>query len=487
MKLSINWSLILIMVTVGLVAFTAIDTGAQEIRASLFAQADQAFAAAKKARADVLAPKSYGKAEEHYGKAEKKFEKGEGMEDIRKELRDTVSYLEKAIEATKLAEVTFPTAIKARGDAVTADAAKFASKPWEKAEKKFAEAAGDLEDGDVNDARKKSAEAEKVYREAELVAIKTNFFDETHKLYDVAEREKVERYAPKSLAHSRELLDTAEKALERDRYDTDRPRTLAREAKYEAQHALYITRVIKEMDTKKTSMEDMMLASEVPLIRVAGALDEVATFDKGYEAPTDTIVTRIKENQTEAERLANDVADRDQKITDLEAHIELLEAKLGGVTDEQEMLKTRLRAQDEFRKTYAEVESMFPPALARVLREGNKVIIRFTGVSFDPGKSEIRPEHFALLTSVQQAINLFPTSDVLVEGHTDSYGTDEANLKLSEERADAVRQYLAANMASRAADIRAVGYGEMRPIANNETAEGRAMNRRIDIVIVPRS
>lgn len=477
----------LLMLAVGLIVFAAIDTGAQGLREPLFAQADKAFEDAKKVRADLLAPKSYGKAMEHYTKADKKFEKGESMDDIRKELSEAVAYLGTAVEATKLAEVTFPTVLKARGDAVTADAAKFASKPWEKAEKKFAEAAGDLEDGDVNDARKKSAEAEKIYREAELNAIKTNFFDETHKLHEKADREKVEKYAPKSLARSRELLDTAEKALERDRYDTDRPRTLAREAKYEALHALYITRVIKEMDANDTSMEDMILASEAPIARIAGTLDEVAMFDKGYQAPTDTIVTRIAENQTDAERLANEVVDRDQTIVDLEAHIALLEGKLGGVTEEQEMLKSRLLAQEDFRKKYAEVESMFPTEQARVLREGNEVIIRFTGVSFDPGKAVIKPEYFALLTSVQRAINLFPSSDVLVEGHTDSYGTDDANLKLSEARADAVRQYLAANMASRAADIKAVGYGEMKPIANNESAEGRAMNRRIDIVIVPKA
>ena len=485
MKLSIKS--LLVFVAIGLIAFAAIDTRAQEIRQQLFAEADQAFENAKKVRAGLLAPKSFGKAKEHYAKADKKFEKGESMEDIRKELRETVAYLGTAIEATKLAEVTFPVVLKARGDAETADAAKFASKPWDKAEKKFAEAARNLEEGDVNDARKKSTEAETIYREAELQAIKTNFFDETHKLYEAAEREKVERYAPKSLTHSRELLAEAEKSLERDRYDTDRPRTLAREAKYEAQHALYITRVIKEMSANDTSMEDMILASEAPLTRVAGALDEVAMFDTGYDAPTDTIVARIAENQTEAERLANEVADRDQKITDLEAHIALLESKLGGVTGEQEMLKNRLRAQEEFRAKFVEVESMFSPSQARVLREGNKVIIRFTGVSFDPGKAEIRPEHYSLLTSVQRAINLFPSSEVLVEGHTDSYGTDDANLKLSEARADAVRQYLAANMASRAADIKAVGHGEMRPIANNETAEGRAMNRRIDIVIVPKA
>jgi outer membrane protein OmpA-like peptidoglycan-associated protein len=91
------------------------------------------------------------------------------------------------------------------------------------------------------------------------------------------------------------------------------------------------------------------------------------------------------------------------------------------------------------------------------------------------------------LSKVQNAINIFPGSEITVEGHTDSFGGDEVNLRLSQERAEAVRQYLLANMRNLSADqVKAVGYGESKPIANNETAEGRAKNRRIDIVITPK-
>ncbi len=74
-----------------------------------------------------------------------------------------------------------------------------------------------------------------------------------------------------------------------------------------------------------------------------------------------------------------------------------------------------------------------------------------------------------------------------MEGHTDAFGSDETNLMLSQERADAVRKYLLANMRDLSReDVGAVGFGESRPVANNETAEGRAKNRRIDVVIRPR-
>jgi len=86
---------------------------------------------------------------------------------------------------------------------------------------------------------------------------------------------------------------------------------------------------------------------------------------------------------------------------------------------------------------------------------------------------------------VQDAIRVFPQSQIRIEGHTDSHGTDSTNLSLSQERAEAVRQYLLANMNLSAGAVEAIGFGEKAPIANNETADGRAKNRRIDVVIVP--
>ena len=74
---------------------------------------------------------------------------------------------------------------------------------------------------------------------------------------------------------------------------------------------------------------------------------------------------------------------------------------------------------------------------------------------------------------------------VIVEGHTDSTGTVDVNQLLSEQRADAVREYLIANQTLPADRISAVGYGSERPLASNATGEGRAVNRRIDVIITP--
>jgi outer membrane protein OmpA-like peptidoglycan-associated protein len=95
------------------------------------------------------------------------------------------------------------------------------------------------------------------------------------------------------------------------------------------------------------------------------------------------------------------------------------------------------------------------------------------------------PNNYMLLSKVQRTIRLFGEPDVIIGGHTDSTGSEGLNEVLSQQRAEAVRQYFVANATIPYEKIIAVGYGSMRPIASNSTEAGRAMNRRIDITIAP--
>jgi len=120
-----------------------------------------------------------------------------------------------------------------------------------------------------------------------------------------------------------------------------------------------------------------------------------------------------------------------------------------------------------------------------VLRQGNDVILRMVGLTFDSGSDAIKPEHGELLQKLSASADVFPRATLSIEGHTDAYGSDEANLKLSEARAEAIKTYLTTETGLDGLRLSSVGYGESQPVANNETAEGRSKNRRIDIVITP--
>ena len=106
-------------------------------------------------------------------------------------------------------------------------------------------------------------------------------------------------------------------------------------------------------------------------------------------------------------------------------------------------------------------------------------------MQFPVGQSVILPENYTLLSKVQSAIRTFGEPDVIIGGHTDSTGSENLNEHLSQQRADAVRQYFVANETLPYEKVIAVGYGSMRPIASNATPSGRAINRRIDVIITP--
>jgi OOP family OmpA-OmpF porin len=458
----------------------------QDIKASLFKEANKAMKDANEVKANILSPKNFSEALKYYQEADNDFQKGKNLEDIRKKLRASVVYFTKATEATKLAEVTLANSIKARSDANQAGAPQYSSKTWTEAEAKFNEAARELEGGDVNDAKKRSGEAETIYRKAELEAVKVNYLNETWSLLKQADEKDVKKYAPTTLKKAQDLIAQAEKELNENRYDTDVARSLARQAKYEAQHALYLSNIIKDLRDNRDKMEDFLLSTETPLHKIASTMDQVGSFEAGYDKTTDEIIQNIQTLQDHATKLEQDLAVRDQQVEMLNARIAELEEKLGGVEKEKSALAKQMEAQAKIREQFAAVDKLFTREEANVLRKGNDIIVRLIGLTFPVGKATIEPQNFGLLTKVQQAINMFPECSITIEGHTDSHGSDQKNMVLSQERADAVNKYIQANMGLDASRINAVGYGENKPIANNETKEGRAKNRRIEVIIHPK-
>lgn len=99
-------------------------------------------------------------------------------------------------------------------------------------------------------------------------------------------------------------------------------------------------------------------------------------------------------------------------------------------------------------------------------------------VQFDTDKSVVKQQYHSEIGKVAEFMKDNPNSTTVLEGHTDSVGNDAYNLKLSQRRADAVRDTLVKVFGVPADRLSAVGYGETRPIATNDTAEGRAQNRR---------
>lgn len=457
----------------------------EELRQSLFKVADQALKEANDANASLLSPDNYDEGIELYQEAAKALRDGDNLQDIREKLEEAVTYFKKAKEATKLAEVTFTGALAARNDAIDAGAPQYAIERWKDAEDEFNGAAKELEDGDARDAKSEAANAEKMYRNAELTAIKSSILGSARSMIKNAEEIDAEDQAPKTLEKAKQLVQDTEEALENSRYDTDEARNLAKQAEYEAKHALYLHKYIEQLDRNDRTREEVILMAEEPLKRVAGELLINAEFDKGYESVADTIIQKINLLNDSLSRQHQEIESLTQEYINLETANRELRTKIEELTNERTEISQRVEAMNQFRQRFETINNLFTSEEARVIRDGNNAIIRLRGLNFDVGKSEIKPEHFSLLSKVKRAINTFPKSKVTIEGHTDSQGGDELNMKLSKERASAVMSYLLANMDIEPLRMEAEGYGETNPIANNETAQGRTLNRRIDIVINP--
>jgi len=132
-------------------------------------------------------------------------------------------------------------------------------------------------------------------------------------------------------------------------------------------------------------------------------------------------------------------------------------------------------------------EALAASEAAAISREGNLLEVTFKGdVTFDFNSTVVRPGLYSEVTRVAGVLKQYPETLIRVEGHTDSVGTEEYNMDLSIRRALSVKTLL---VREGVADYRmeTVGWGETRPVATNETAVGRQMNRRVEIKIAPRN
>jgi OOP family OmpA-OmpF porin len=124
------------------------------------------------------------------------------------------------------------------------------------------------------------------------------------------------------------------------------------------------------------------------------------------------------------------------------------------------------------------------PAGTRVDGDGCELpkVLQLKGVTFEFNKARLRPDSKTVLDTVVEILKRYPDMQVELAGHTDNVGSDEYNQKLSEKRAEAVRQYLV-DAGIPSGNMTSAGYGEKEPIETNDTEEGRELNRRVELRI----
>jgi outer membrane protein OmpA-like peptidoglycan-associated protein len=267
-------------------------------------------------------------------------------------------------------------------------------------------------------------------------------------------------------------LKEADEFITENPYDKDTMKKKADEALFMAKRLHPImdqSRKIKPMPPEQVS-----LWMEEILHKMTRKLSAPDMRDQDFEVQVENILGTV-------ETLKSDHDFMMVKVNSQQQQMEILNQRIG-LLDKQ---TRRGQAEKEFNQRYNEVQTFFDSDEAEVYKQENQLVIRLKAIKFPVGQSILMPGTYTLLSKVQRAIRTFGEPQVVVEGHTDNTGSDEVNEYLSQQRAEAVMEYLIANKTLPFDKIMAVGYGSVRPLASNKTSEGRAINRRIDVVITP--
>jgi outer membrane protein OmpA-like peptidoglycan-associated protein len=446
---------------------------------------DQRVETARSNNLNLIAPKAFREARDHLNEAREMLRDGEKIADIREEVQKGQAQINQAAQLEDIGNVILEDAIAARSDALAAKAPEFAEEGWREAQEVMEEAGREIEKGDQDDARDKAREATGLYRKAELTAIRADVLGRAREARSAAQNVDASEWASTTYQDAQSKLDEAEDRLEGDRYDRSSAREVAEQATDQFVHARDISEQAQRVDDDvEVRFEEERLAMEGEIAEVVDVLQLDVTFSEGFGPVATEMQAAIESIYADRENLQQTLAERQREIRRLLAQVDSMDARLAELEEREQEVSAELRERQERERTLERARGIFGDDEAEVLLRGDELIVRMYGLNFPVGSSEIRPANFGLLTKLQQVLREYPDAPVTVAGHTDSRGNDATNQRLSEERANAVQEYLLANMSSLTPDrIEAVGYGESRPLASNETEQGRAQNRRIDVTI----
>lgn len=433
--------------------------------------------------AAMLSPDNYSAAVKALERARRQAESGRPTAALNEDINRADMLFRAAIPAAQRAQTTFAEVIREREAARSADAWRLVPERWLQAERDFSAATRRLEDGELKSADELGIVAAGSYREAQLQALRSRYLSPTRALLVEAERARAARHAPLTLAEANARLGEAESALAANRSQPELAAPEIEAARLAATHALHIATAIRQVETDEQSIEELVLSLEQSARRMAEAAGLPAVSIAGNAVETESLVTGMKTLRARAENAEKELGQRDKRIRGLEEELREMDTRLGGATTERDRLLMKQAAEQRLREQISTLEQQFSPSEARIIQTPGKLILRLTGLSFPPGSAQPGRSAGSLLQKAGEAIALFPRAGVIIEGHTDSAGDAESNQRLSEARAQAVQSRLMTELALPAGRLHALGYGEDRPVASNDTSAGRTQNRRIDIVI----
>lgn len=350
--------------------------------------------------------------------------------------------------------------LEARQLAVAAGADTMLKERFDLLDEKLRKASTLVEKGDIEDAKKWRPEMLQGYSDVELDALKQDATENARQDIAQATESEADEYSPKTLKRALEELALSVAVLETNRTQREKAKNHALQASRLARRSVEITEMIKDFKRREYTMEEIILWYQKQISLISEPTGDELHFDQ----PNHEVVTALRN------KLVN--------------YTEIQQAELATRMDLQSRLEAVERENREAQARFDKIQDLFSAYEANVYRQGHNVLLELRAFNFPSGGSEIQSENFALLDKIVTAVKSFPNPDVVVSGHTDSVGGADVNQQLSQRRAETVASFLEKVGGVARNHITAIGYGESRPVANNETERGRKSNRRIEVLII---
>jgi len=272
----------------------------------------------------------------------------------------------------------------------------------------------------------------------------------------IAQAAAAEKYAPEIMSRAEQDLHNA----------TDMDRGKHRDEKMEITNAREA--VERAEDARLTALRKQAAEQQAATVAAKNEAEQAAAQSRAQaeQAQVQAQQAKLQTEQAEAAKAEADAARARAEAEAAEARARAAEANRSA----ESAIQIREKLREQLNTVLATSES------ARGL------IVNMSDVLFDTGKYTLKPSTKISLAKVAGILLAYPGLKVQVEGYTDSVGGDEYNQKLSEDRAAAVKDFLVSQGVS-ANNITSQGFGKTSPVADNSTAEGRAQNRRVNLVV----
>jgi len=425
---------------------------------------------------DRLAPNHFQRAVDYRNSAKERLSKGADSSSV---LSDAEISLRAANEVETVGESnagTMRSVLEARGYAVTAQAPQFQEKEFRSADKDLGKIGEKLESTGYQLDADELAGIQKQFSLTEIAARKRAELGTVKSQIDQAISAGARKKAPILLEKALAKTAAAEQAIEMSPHNSAGYAGALGEA----------------------SRASKKLSEVLAITRSNGASEEVAltiwdqnrALDASHaalsQANTSSEKERVETKEHSDAVLANTEANASADHSEMENALAAKDARLDRQHDSITALKSEnsdFTKEEELKQKIDAIKKTFSPDEAEVMKDGKNMVVRLKKMEFSTGRSDLNPDSFATLRKVDTLIAAMPATQITVEGHTDSIGTDKMNKTLSQHRAEAVKKYLLSQGLSDSLNVATAGYGSDRPLTTNKTKGGRATNRRVDIVI----